>query len=489
MNVLVVDIGTSSMRGILFAEDGKRLLNHQIFYCPGHISKDWIEQPAKDWENAIVNIVKYISGQAKKMQLTVDVISVTAQRSSVIPLDKYGKPLMPAIMWQDTRNSRLCKGLEKENKLVFNKSGAGVNTVFSGGKMAWVKAYHPDIYKNVYKFVNVPEYVIYLMTGEFRTDTTYGSRSNLMNLRKRSWDPELLKLYGLEEEKLCMLQEPGSICGKVTKEFSFRTGIVSGIPVISAGGDQQCAAVGQGAYQEGVLSVVTGTGAFLISTCGSVPDKLDNRLICNCSAIKGQYILEASVLTCCSAFDWYRRNFYDDGRGGYEKINEELKELYDMEEECIILPYFQGRSTEWNPDAKAFFANVTLSTGRGNLLKALVEGIFMEIRNNIQVMRQYMDISAAYISGGLTNSHVMNQMQADIYRMTLHRMENSESTALGALIVTLVNLGVYHSPQQAFRIIRQWDSMESFDANPDKEQEYKNKISVMNDLYEKIYRH
>lgn len=485
MNVLVIDVGTSSMRGILYDGEGRSLVSRQFRYHPCHRSQSWIEQPAEEFRHALETIAAEISEDAAGNE--IDVISVTAQRSSVIPLDREGTPLMKAVMWQDSRNADICHRLEAENDTIFRKSGAGVNTVFSGGKMTWVRETHPEIYRRTAKFVNIPEYLIYQMTGNFISDYTYGSRSNLMNLRKRDWDPELLEIFRVDREKLCELREPGSVVGKLTGEFSRRTGLKTGIPVVSAGGDQQCAAVGQGVFREGTLSIVTGTGAFLVTASRTVPDDPDRGLICNCSSIPGEFILEASVLTCCSAFDWYCSNFYGDA-GGYDRVNRDLAELYGQEEPSMVLPYFQGRSSSgWNPGAKALFADLTLSTSRRDLLKALVEGIFLEIRNNIEVLGRYVEISQAYISGGLTNSRIMNQMQADIYGMTLKHLENSESTALGALMVTLAQMGVYRDTGEAFERIRGRDRVGCYYPKPGTAGYYEEKRDRMNGLYHRIY--
>lgn len=280
--------------------------------------------------------------------------------------------------------------------------------------------------------------------------------------------------------------------GWVTEAFSAKSGITKGIPVISAGGDQQCAAVGQGAFDTGTVSVVTGTGGFLVTTLEQVPEQMSENIICNCAAVKDKYIIEANVLTCCSAFDWFCRTFYDwtDGQIDYTRINHEL-EMSSMERvgEILMLPYFQGRSTpDWNPDSKAVFEGIALKHTRPEILQSLVEGIFLEIANNLQEFEKYCSIKRAYISGGMTNSRVMNQMQADIYGITLYHMEDSESTALGALMTALTEMGVYSSVEEAYHAIRGTDKIEEFRPRLDRYREYEKKKEKMQELYEKIYR-
>lgn len=359
---------------------------------------------------SLEKLVADVAKEAKNMDEGVDAVAVTAQRSAIIPIDKDGQPLMDTIMWQNRRNADICKELEPYSSLIFEKSGAKINTVFSGSRMAWIVQNRPDVCEKLYKFVNIPEYVMHHMTGNYITDTTYGSRSHLMNLRERRWYSEMLGIFGIRKEQFCALQEPGSICGRTTAEFAAHTRIAGGIPVVSSGGDQQCAAIGQGAFREGNLSIVAGMGGFLVSALDEVPETLSLQLICNCSSVHGHYMVEANVLTCCSAFDWFCQNFYDWEDGiDYGKTNQDLQKLDGIVGNEVVLPYFQGRSTpEWNPEPRAVFGDISLATGRKELLKPLLEGICFVIRNNISLFGSYAGIEKAYISGGLTNSPVIN---------------------------------------------------------------------------------
>lgn len=490
MNSLIIDIGTSSMRGILFSQTGERLAFHQVIYAPVKYEDGRIEQSPEDWIGSLEKIVSSVAETAKERGQSIDAVAVTAQRSAIIPVDREARPLMDTIMWQDRRNAGICKELEQYNDLIFERSGAKINTVFSGSRMGWVLKNRPDVKEKLYKFVNIPEYVMHHMTGEYKTDVTYASRSHLMNLRTRKWDPEMLRLFGISEGQLCEILEPGSICGKVTAAFAAKTGLKEGTSVITSGGDQQCAAMGQGTYREGTLSLVAGTGGFLVTALDTVPEKPDPRLIFNCSSVSGRYMVEANVLTCCSAFDWFGKNFYParDGKIDYALINEELEKLDGKVSSVVALPYFQGRSTpQWNPQAKAHFGEISLATGRGEMVKGLLEGIFLEIRNNILLFGEYAKIDRAYISGGLTNSEIINRIQADVYGISLYHMEDSESTAFGALMVALTGLGVYGSMEEAFDAVRGDTGMSCYEPRKELFEAYEEKRQRMNGMYGKLY--
>lgn len=489
MNLLVIDIGTSSMRGILYREDGRKTLIGQIKYKPDYGENHAVEQKPGDFEDACVSILRKFTAGWEFSMGGIEAIVLTAQRSSVIPVDQDGKPLFPAIMWQDTRNREICRNLEEYNGEIRTRSGSNVNCVFSGGKMSWFKEEYPDLYKKTCKFVNIPEYLMHLMTGRYVTDYTYGSRSNLMNLHTCTWDQKLLALFGIEEGQLCELHAPGEILGRVTGEFSNRTGIPEGTAVISAGGDQQCAALGHGVYEAGRCSVTTGTGGYLIALSDVLPEQLSEDVIWNYSAVPGRYILEGSILTCCSAFDWFLRSFYDWEKPDYEKISRMLEKKYDKKSSCIVLPYFQGRSTPiWNAKAHATFHGIDLGQDREDLLKALLEGIFIEIDNNMDHFRRYVELTQVSISGGLTGSAVLNQMQADVYGIPLSRLLDAEATANGAFMSAAVRTGLCASLQEAFHLVTRHTRSDHYVPNADNHKTYIKLKQEMNRLYQQIYR-
>ena len=150
----------------------------------------------------------------------------------------------------------------------------------------------------------------------------YASRSLLMNLEHRCWDEQLLELFGIPEERLCDLVEPGSVIGSITGEFGCLTGLRNGTPVVTCGGDQQCGSMGQGVFAPGSAAVNTGTGAYLLPVVERIPANLKQDVVCNAAASPGMYILESSVLTCCSAMDWLTDTVY--GGFNYAELDGEL---------------------------------------------------------------------------------------------------------------------------------------------------------------------
>ena len=491
MNILVIDAGTSSIRGILYNKCGKSLFCHQIPYEVRFKGSVLAEQDASDWSRTIAEIAAETVKYCEKAAVSCDALALTSQRSSVIPVDKNGEPLSPAIMWQDKRNQEIVEEFRPMENLIHELTGARINTVFSGTKMTWIRRMEPEIYRRTHKFCTIADFITHEITGEYRTDHTYGSRSLLMNVRSRSWDARLLDIFEVNEEKLCELVEPGTVIGCVTEEFSKKTGLKTGLPLVSAGGDQQCAAVGHGVIGAGSLEITTGTGAFMLGYSEKVPDSLKNNVICGAHAIPGKYVLESSMLTCAALYNWTKKTlFADSEEESFTSVNEAVEASPAGANGCIVLPYFQGRGTpDWNAGASGCFADISLGTTRNDMARAVLEAIALEAKNNLDILEGYAGkLERIRIGGGLTRFAAFNQIQADIYQKRLiHNMGNGEQTALGAWAGASVALKLYPDYDTALRQILSEDEQEAFSPNPARRQLYQEKQRRMNELYRQMY--
>ena len=493
MGIIVLDIGTSSMRGIMYEDNGKKLFTKQIAYSPVYLEHGWVEQNPQDWKDAMEVTLKACTEHAREQGEKISAVSVTSQRSLVIPIDAKDTPLGNAIMWQDKRVMGVLKELMPANSRIFDLAGSNINPVFSGSKMLWLRRCRPDLYEKASRLVVIPDYIIHEMTGEWVTDATYGSRSLLMNLRNRQWDDELLKLFQVDQEKLCRIIEPGSIAGRIHGGCAEKTGLSEGTPVISAGGDQQCAALGMGIIEQGTIEISAGTGAYLIAASRAVPECLKEDVICNASAIPGEYVLESSILSCASVFNWWLRLGYGMNSNNQEAVygiaNSEIEESLKKEDHLLLLPFFQGRGTpDWNSEAGGSFQNLNLNTSRGDMARAVLEGLGYEIAVNMDTIRNYVgETGAVYACGGLMKSDVFCRILSGICGNGIYTYRDHESAAIGALISAGVTLGLYPDYTSAFCQSRAGHEIKETVAEAKLHKRYQTGKSHYSGLYEKLY--
>lgn len=484
MNILVIDAGTSSMRVSLYNDLGEKLIEKSSLYNVNYIDNMTVEMNPDVLKKTLIRLVRNAVKEAKRRQLEIHAVTLTSQRSSVMPVDAKMQPLYPFIMWQDRRSNATCERLSDYHEFVFERCGSRINPVFSAAKMTWIKENLPDLYESVAKFMVIPDYLTYLMTAEVVTDTTYGSRSLLMNIRSLDYDDDLLKLFDVKREHLCDLVPPGSMTGTIHSSFSALTGLEEGLPFISAGGDQQCGAIGQGVVKAGTLSINCGTGAYLTCAIDHVPDHLTSEVIINAGSLPNSYILEYNVLSCCSAFDWFRKEFYPDY--SYDELTMELMSSISGSNGVRCLPYFQGRSTpDYNNQISGIFTGLSLGVHRADLLRSLLEGICFEIKNGIDIMSRYVPIEEVHINGGLTNNAFFNQLLSDVIGREVIHFGDDDATSLGALIVALNRLP-QESPEELTRQILSQRSTAVYTPDMLKHKFYATCIDDMNRLYQKM---
>ena len=453
--VLAVDVGTSNMRGILYDLDGNMIFKTSVGSIPIYESDCCVKQKAEVYLDHLTEVVRTCAKAAAKRGIPVIGITTTALRSCVLAVDREGEPLSEIVMWQDKRAAGVCEELKDCERQVYEHTGVRLYPVFSGVKAAWMKRQMPDIYKKAALIATVADYLHYKMTGVWASDYTYGSRTGLMNIRDLEWDDQMLRLFGLDREKLCPLIPQGSVLGRLTPAFAAACGLAEGTPVVTAGGDQQCGALGAGVMESGSVQATTGTGAYLIACSGEPVLDPDMRFLCNVSAVQGQYIVEASMLSSAILYEWFFREFYDEKEEGIQKVNREAWQSPVGSKGIIVLPYFQGRgSPDWNSRATGSFLNVTLQNTRGDFARALLEGIALETAENLSVIEEYTGpASKVCLSGGLTKSELFNQIQADACGRTLLLGQDPEATAKGAFLSAAMAFGIVKGPKEAEKLL------------------------------------
>ncbi len=485
--IMCIDLGTTGCRTGIFNEKGEQLSQAYQEYRSIYLSPGWIEHDPATWLKAVQKTVR-----EAMISLNIDLknlcaISVTSQRSTFIPVDKKGKHLDNAILWQDKRAIEEARhlinsyGLEK----IYNITGLRVDPYFALPKILWLKKNKEEVYKKAFKFLPVQDFIIYFLTGLFKTDWTQASRTLLFNIDQFKWEEELIDDVGIEFDKLPEVVPPGSIIGKLKHSAAVILGLPEGIPVIGAGGDQQCSAIGLGIVRDGLLEVNTGTGSFILTNCDKPFKDINLRLICSASSIAGKWVLEAGIFTTGSIYRWFRDNICFFHRENQEKLKTDAYPFMNSEAEqeqigangLLLIPHFAASAAPyWNPEARGIIFGLTLNHKCSSIIRAILEGIAFEIRKNILIIEEHIgSIKEVRISGGLTQSELFNQIQADVYGKTVIKTGYNDTSTLGAAIIAAVKLGIYKD------IISASDCMTKLDYSTQK-----NPIYLNNKIYQDL---
>lgn len=411
--ILTIDIGSSSMRATLHGGSGSVMNMCRRNTVPAYKSGGTlVELDADNYVNTLLSLLKESQDYCRKKNISPIALSVTSQRSSVVPVNSRGEPLAPFIMWHDKRTVPLCMELQHYEDYVYKVSGLRISPVFSAIKMTWIREKMPDVYAHTAKMLGIHDLALFTLCGNFITDHSLASNTNLLNLSKRTWDSELLDIFSVKPSHLCELVPPGSICGKTTADLYRKTGITEGTPVVTAGGDQQCAALGLGVTSVGKLKCTTGTGSYLIAHVEAPVIDEKKRFLCKIGSIPGSYNLEAGMLTTGTVYRWFVEQFYAEKstEAGFETANRDVLSSPPGANGTILLPYFEGSGAPyWNPNDTGMFYGLKLSTKRADLARAVVEGIVLGMEENVSLFREKLGtVKQISISGGMTKFAAYN---------------------------------------------------------------------------------
>ena len=459
-HTIVLDIGTQSMRAILFEKNGRIVNTEQVTY-DSIFEGQKVEQDPRTWKEASIKTLKATSDYASKNDIVIDTISVTSQRASIIPVTKHNKSLYNAIMWQDKRAHVQCEKIKETTsmKFLYEKTGLSLDAYFSAPKIKWLKDTMRDVYNDAYKIIGVQDFVTHILTERFVTDHSQAARTMLMDIHTFEWDEDLVKAFDIDMSVLPELVPPGSNVGTLASFITEKTGLSKNIKVVLAGGDQQCAAVGLNVLRPGTLEANIGTGSFIIAYAEEPVFDDNMRVICSASAVPGKWIVEAGLLTSGNIYEWYNKTFYGQDPAAPERfktINSEVDASPAGAKNLIMIPHFKGSAAPyWNPLSTGMFFNTTLEHKRGDFARSILEGIAMEMSENIELIENLVGfVDIIHAAGGLTNYPTFNQIQADVFNKAVSVYDSSEATALGALISALVENGDYADHKKAFEALR-----------------------------------
>jgi glycerol kinase len=490
--VLVIDVGTTGTRAMMFDSQFHVAASAYRAYQNIYPGPMLVEQDPDVWFNAAAEVVRECMA-LKPTELELAAVIVTSQRATIIPVDKDGRVLRRAILWQDSRSIPQCNRISEivGDTEIYKRTGLKVNPYFSLPKIMWMIEHEPDIYRETYKFLMVHDFIQLRLTGRFVTDHSHASRTMAYNLG-RFWDSDIIKATGMDGGKLCDAVPSGQRFGEISASASALTGIPEGTPAFAGAGDQQFAAIGLGIVTSGKIEANTGTGSFVLSQLDKPVLDPQERILCSIAAVPDKWVFEAGMYTTGSVYRWFRDQMGSQEIALARERNVDPYTLLDEQAATapigssgvLWLTHFTGSlAPYWNPYSKGVLFNLSLSTTRAEIIRAILEGIAIEVNKNISIMKEVSgSVQEVRIAGGAAKSHLFNQIQADVYGTRVATTNFTEATALGAAIMAAVTLGWYPTIENTVeKVVR---TTTCYEPNPEAHVIYQK----LSELHHGIYR-
>ena len=417
MRVLAIDQGTSGTKAAV-VEDGTVVALAEVPVRPQYLAGGRVEQDPSELLDSVL-----IAGNAAASDAggAIDMVSLANQGETVLVWDPdTGSPSGPALVWQDGRAAEVCEGMSDHADAIAERTGLVLDPYFSAPKMAWLRRNG-----GVGGVVTTTDtWLLHHLTGEFVTDATTASRSLLMDLDTGAWDEGLTRLFGLQGEALPAIVDCDAVVG--------RTGAFGGdIPVGGLMVDQQAALVAESCIAPGSAKCTVGTGAFLLAACGSEAVRSREGLTTSIAHRTRDglgYCIDGQAFTAASAVRWMVDV-------GFLSAAEHLDAACaDDSRGVLFVPALAGLAAPWwRADARACFTGMSLATGAGELVRAVVEGVAAQIVELLRVVENDLGrrIDVLRLDGGLTRSSVLVQALADLAQRPIEVYASPHATAMG----------------------------------------------------------
>ncbi len=450
--LLAHDLGTSGNKAVLYSFSGELVGSTVVSYSTIYPDNGWVEQNAEDWWKAVCTATKKLLEQTHIAGSQVAAVSFSGQMMGCLLVDKHAVPLYNMITWADTRSVKEAEFMRQQIDPVhfYHKIGHRIGESYSAAKLLWIKNNYYDIYKKAYKMLNAKDYIISLMTGNFVTDYSDASGTNLLNINKLEWSTEIIESLGLDIDLLPELHASSDIAGYVTPKAAAECGLPEGTPVVLGGGDGSCACVGAGVVKEGKTYNVIGSSSW-ISTASSQPVYDNEMRTFNWVHLdKNLYTPCGTMQTAGYSLSWFRNLMFEgDTDAVKDNVHQTIDSLVELSvpgaNKLFFLPYLLGeRSPLWNSNARAAFVGLTVTHTKADMFRALYEGVGFNLKHIMDILNRYCSVNEIIAIGGGAQSKVWLQILSDIFGRELLIPEYvEEATSMGAAICAGVGIGAY----------------------------------------------
>jgi glycerol kinase len=429
--ILGIDQGTTGSTAVILNQKGQ-IRGKATAAVPQHFPRaGWVEHDPRQIMNSIAHAVSGAITRAKINPNKIEVIGVTNQRETV-SLFEGRKALHRFIVWQDRRTATQCQSMPATKKrMIERKTGLPIDPYFSSSKIQWLMKELKISKKRDIRFRTIDSFLLQEMTGQDVTEMTNAHRTQLVDLQKRDWSPELFESFGIPRHFAPKII-PSEGMNLKTKALSF---LPEGIPIQAVLGDQQAALFGQVGWKPGTGKMTYGTGSFILVNTGEKPVLSKHRLASTIALQwkngKTLYALEGSSFVCGAWIQWLR---YQLGLFRESKNSEDLARRVKDSQGVFVIPALAGMGAPfWEPRLRGQIIGLTRGVGKEEVALASLEALCFQNRALIDAILKDSKQKKIHwrVDGGASTNNLLMQIQADVLQQSIVRPKSFEATAVG----------------------------------------------------------
>lgn len=445
--LLGMDFGGGASKATLLSEEGRIVAEHTVEYPTVYPEAGACEQSPDDWIAALCENTGAILRNSGIDASDVAAVAIDSATHSFLVCDGEKKPLRNAVHWTDSRSRAEAKVLrEEKGEEIFEKTFHKPDTIWTLPQLLWLRGKEPEIFAKIRHIFFEKDYIRYVLTGVFCTDTIEAQGSMLFNCRTMKWDEELCALAGIDVGVLPPLVSPTDVIGEVTPDAAAMTGLRAGTPVICGTTDTVMEVFASGAAAQGDMTVKLATaGRICVITDRPYPDR---HLVNYSHVVDGLWYPGTATKAAAASYRWYRDTF----GGDYKELDLAAAKLPVGAEGVRFHPYLNGELTPYaDPMLCGSFVGVRATHTKAHFTRAVLEGVSLSLLDS----KRYLDglgipyrSDVATLIGGGGKGELWAQITSDVLGLPLRTLESADSS-LGSAMLAGVAIGVFDSPLDA----------------------------------------
>ena len=447
--VLSVDQSTQGTKALLLDVSGRILAradlpHRQIVSDAGWVSHD----PEEIFEN-VLQVARLAAEKAGVDPEDIACLGISNQRETSVAWDKHtGKPVCDAIVWQCSRASLVCAKVEETGigDTVRDRTGIPLSPYFPAAKIAWmlqnVPGAHTLAQQHQLGMGTMDAWLVWKLTGQYKTDYSNASRTQLFNIHTLQWDKDICAAFGISPDDLPAVTASDAVFG----ETNLCGWLHKKIPVCGVLGDSHAALFGHGCLKAGMTKATYGTGSSIMMNIGNAPIASRNGLVTSLAwKYKGQaqYVMEGNINYTGAVITWLKDNL---GLIASAGETEALALSAHPGDTTCIVPAFTGLGAPyWKSEAQAMICGMSRTSGKNEIVRAALDSIAFQIGDVIAAMEKDTGIRLPLlrVDGGPTRNRYLMQFQSDLLRTSVSCPDAEELSAIGAAYMAGISQGVY----------------------------------------------
>ena len=481
--VLGIDLGTSSLKGLLMNKSGEVVAFAGYDYPLLHPKKGYSEQNPEEWVKACENVFKALSEKVEDFKAELEGIAISGQMHGLVTLDAENKVVRPAILWNDTRTTKQCTEImegfgDRLITITKNKALEG----FTLPKILWMQEEERELWSKVAHIMLPKDYLIFRLTGEFATDYSDAAGTLLLDVAAKKWSDEILVKYNIDEKILPKLYNSIDCVGKIKAEYQKDFGFEKEVKVMGGGADNACAAVGSGIVSNGIGMVSIGTSGVFLSYEDEAHSNYSGRLHLFNHGIPDAYYSMGVTLAAGHSLNWFKETFAP--KESFEELLSDIDKIPAGSDGLLFAPYIVGERTPYaDSKVRGSFTRIDTTHTRAHFARAVLEGITFSLRDSMGLMSELTEKKfdkILSVGGGSKNKDWL-QMQADIFDTEIITLTTEQGPGLGAAMMAAVGTGWFEDLKECAKTFVHYKS----GINPVKENVLK--YNEAYESYKKVY--